>query len=193
MSSQNVELVKHEVNQGLGTTLKTAFDSALKQAQEDDIIITLDADNTHPPELMHRMVRLVEEGHDLVIASRFQRGARVMGVPFHRHLLSIGAKYIFRICFPIKGVRDYTCGFRAYKTNILQEAIKDYGDDFVSETGFSCMADVLIKLRKQKPIVGEVPLILRYDHKGGVSKMKVLKTIMNTFGLIFRRRIGQTS
>lgn len=189
----NVHLVQHQINQGLGTTLRTAFDAALAKADDDDIIMTMDADNTHPPELMHRMIRMIEEGHDVVIASRFENGARVVGVPYHRHLLSIAAKYLFATILPIKGVRDYTCGYRAYKAGLLREAIETHGEKFVSETGFSCMVDVLIKLRGQKPIVGEVPLILRYDHKGGDSKMKVLRTITQTLKLIFSRRFGKLS
>lgn len=189
----NVHLVQHQVNQGLGTALRTAFDAALSQASDDDIILTMDADNTHPPELMHRMIQMIEEGHDIVIASRFERGARVVGVPFHRHLLSIGAKYVFAGLMPIKGVRDYTCGYRAYRASVLKSGIKTHGSNFVSESGFSCMVDVLLKLRKQKPIISEVPLVLRYDHKGNPSKMKVAKTIWQTLKLVVSRRLGKAS
>lgn len=189
----NVDLVQHQVNQGLGTALRTAFESALAQATDDDIILTMDADNTHPPELMHRMIQMIEEGHDIIIASRFERGARVVGVPFHRHLLSLGAKYLFLGLMPIKGVRDYTCGYRAYRAGVLRTGMEKHGSSFVSESGFSCMVDVLLKLRKQKPIISEVPLVLRYDHKGNPSKMKVVKTILQTLKLVVARRLGKVS
>ena len=187
----SVQLVQHQINQGLGTALRTAFDESLRQANDNDIILTMDADNTHPPELMHRMIQLIEEGHDVIIASRFERGARVVGVPFHRHLLSIGAKYLFAGLMPIKGVRDYTCGYRAYRASVLKAAIEEHGENFVSESGFSCMVDVLLKLRRQKPIISEVPLVLRYDHKGNPSKMKVVRTIMQTLRLVVSRRFGK--
>ena len=86
-------------------------------------------------------------------------------------------------------MRDYTCGFRAYREGVLRQAVAEYGDRFVSETGFSCMADVLLKLRRYPLIVGEAPLILRYDQKGGVSKMRVARTVWQTLRLIARRRV----
>ena len=123
-----------------------------------------------------------------VIASRYQAGSRVLGVPFHRNLLSLAARGLFTVAFPIRGVRDYTCGFRAYRQELLQHALDYYGDSFVSEKGFSCMVDVLLKLRRFRPVMGEAPMILRYDLKGGVSKMNVAKTVWQTLKLIARRR-----
>lgn len=188
-----VVLVKHGVNQGLAAAIRTGFRAAIAQANQDDVIFLMDADNTHPPALVHRMLGMIREGHDVVIASRYQPGARVVGVPWHRNLLSLGARGLFRLMFPIKGVRDYTCGYRAYKEEVLRRAMADYGDDFVSEKGFSCMVDVLLKLRRYDLIMGEVPLILRYDQKGGVSKMNVARTIWQTLALLFRRRFTRTS
>jgi len=185
-----IRVVRHEVNQGLGATIRDGLRTAVELADEQDIIVTLDADNTHPPELIPRMLQMIQEGHDIVIASRFQRGARVVGVPFNRVVMSLFARLLFTVVFPIKGVRDYTCGFRAYRTGVLERAFAKYGDQFVSESGFSCMVDVLLKLRNKDLLMGEVPLLLRYDHKGGVSKMKVLRTIWKSLNLILRRRMG---
>jgi dolichol-phosphate mannosyltransferase len=187
-----VVLVEHGVNQGLAAAIRTGFRAALAQCGPGDVIVLMDADNTHPPALVHRMLNMIREGHDVVIASRYQSGARVVGVPWHRNLLSLGARGLFQLVFPIKGVRDYTCGFRAYRENVLRQAMEDYGDNFVSEKGFSCMVDVLLKLRRYDPIMGEVPLILRYDKKGGVSKMRVARTVWQTLALIVRRRFART-
>lgn len=184
-----VMLVEHGVNQGLAAAIRTGFRAAIAQSNPGDVIFLMDADNTHPPALVHRMLGMIREGHDVVIASRYQPGARVVGVPWHRNLLSFGARGLFKLVFPIKGVRDYTCGFRAYKEEVLRRAMADYGDSFVSEKGFSCMVDVLLKLRRYDLIMGEVPLILRYDQKGGVSKMNVVRTIWQTLALMFRRRL----
>jgi len=73
---------------------------------------------------------------------------------------------------------------------LLKKAFQEYGDEFISEAGFSCMVDILIKLRKYDPIVEEVPLILRYDQKRSISKMDVRKTIWQTLYLLVRRRLG---
>ncbi|EMI40897.1 glycosyltransferase [Rhodopirellula sp. SWK7] len=184
-----VHLVKHEVNQGLGVTIRDGLKEAVDRAGERDIIITMDADNTHPPGLINRMVQSVHEGCDCVIASRFQNGARVVGVPIERHFLSIGARLLFTLLFPTRGVRDYTSGYRAYRASAIRDGFARYGDDFVGETGFSCMADILLKLRKMDCVFGEVPLRLRYDQKGGASKMQVFKTIWLTLKMLGRHRV----
>lgn len=187
-----IHLVQHQVNQGLGVTLRDGLREALDRAGERDIIVTMDADNTHPPGLIDRMVQMIGEGCDVVIASRFQPGARVVGVPIERHFLSVGARFLFTALFPTRGVRDYTSGYRAYKTEVIRRGFAEHGDHFVAERGFSCMADVLLKLRSQGALFGEAPLRLRYDQKGGDSKMKVFKTIGLTLKLLARHRTGRT-
>jgi len=188
-----VHVLRHQTNQGLGRTLADGLREAVDRAGERDIIITMDADNTHPPGLIQRMVQMIHEGCDCVIASRFQPGARVVGVPIERHFLSFGARLLFTLLFPTRGIRDYTSGFRAYRASALRRAFEQYGDQFVSETGFSCMADVLLKLRRMNCVFGEAPLRLRYDQKGGESKMKVLRTIRLTLQLLFRHRFAKLS
>ncbi|MEO1526745.1 MAG: glycosyltransferase [Planctomycetota bacterium] len=185
-----VHLVQHKVNQGLGPTIRDALKEAIDRAGERDIIVTMDADNTHPPGLIDRLVRMIHEGCDVVIASRFESGGRAVGVPIERHFLSLGARFIFTLLFPTRGVRDYTSGFRAYRASVVRQGFADHGDAFVGETGFSCMADILLKLRKQGALFGEAPLRLRYDQKGGASKMRVLKTIWLTLKLLGRHRLG---
>jgi dolichol-phosphate mannosyltransferase len=105
-------------------------------------------------------------------------------------LYSIGAKWLFQVLFPIRGVRDYTCGYRVYRAEALQQAIEKYGDELITETGFSCMADLLLKLRKLPLKMSEVPLELHYENRGSGSKMRVLRTIRQTLLLMFRRRCG---
>lgn len=185
-----IHLVQHEKNQGLGPTIRDGLREAVDRAGERDIIVTMDADNTHPPGLIDRMVQMIHEGCDVVIASRFERGGCAVGVPIERHFLSLGARVLFTCLFPTRGVRDYTSGFRAYRASAIRQGFADHGDALVGETGFSCMADVLLKLRKQGALFGEAPLRLRYDRKGGASKMQVLKTIWLTLKLLGRHRIG---
>jgi len=110
--------------------------------------------------------------------------------PF-RHLTSYGARMLFTLVFPIRGVRDYTSGFRAYRPAVLQQAFATHGDGLVTERGFSCMAEILVRLCRQKLKISEVPMVLRYDQKGGASKMKVGKTILTTLKLMARMRASR--
>jgi dolichol-phosphate mannosyltransferase len=71
-----------------------------------------------------------------------------------------------------------------YHPAIIKKGFQIFGDDFISETGFTSMAEILIKLHFIGASIYEVPLMLRYDLKGSPSKMKVLKTILRYFSLI---------
>ena len=115
----------------------------------------------------------------------------MVGVPFHRRVLSGGASLLMRTVFPITGVRDYTCGFRAYRASTLQAAFARYSERLISQKGFSCMVDILLKLRTMDPIMGEVPLVLRYDLKHGMSKMRAARTIVDTLVLMGRNLTGR--
>jgi dolichol-phosphate mannosyltransferase len=183
-----VELIEHPENRGLAEAIRTGLTACLDGADGRDIILTMDADNSHLPGLIPSMVRKIAEGHDVVIASRYQRGARVIGLSPARELLSFGASLMFRALLPIPNVRDYTCGFRAYRAGALSRVIDD-NPDFFSEQGFACMVDILLKLRLEQPpvLMTEVPLLLRYDKKVGASKMDVGRTVRETLSLTLRR------
>ncbi len=179
----------HQVNQGLAAAIRSGLSIASEITEDDDIVVTMDADNSHTPGLIRSMIRYIKEGNDVVIASRYQNGSFIRGVSFFRQVLSIGASILIKFLFPINGVRDYTCGYRAYKGKILKDAIKEYGDSFISEQGFQCMVDILLKLRTMDIIIREVPLILRYDLKVSESKMDIGTTIVKTLALLIKRRI----
>lgn len=182
-----VELIDRDRNGGLAEAMRTGFDAALARCSERDIVIVMDADDTHNPGLIVAMVRMIREGNDVVIASRFVPGGRVIGVPWDRRLLSVAGSLLCRLLFPITNVRDYTCGYRAYRGGILLQARARFGDRFIEERGFSCMVDILLKLRQLGAIMNEAPLILRYDFKRGFSKMDVGKTVRSTLALLWRR------
>ena len=69
-------------------------------------------------------------------------------------------------------MRDYTCGYRAYRADLTKSLIEQYGREFISERGFSCMIDILLRLRERGVVFAEVPLVLRYDQKPGRTKMQ---------------------
>ena len=184
-------LKHHETNLGLGATIRDGLFEAAMLAGPGDFIVTMDADDTHRPGLILRMIRMISEGFDVVIASRYQPGSRAVGVPFARRALSRGGSWLFRLVFPTRGVKDFTSGFRAYRADVIQKAITEYGKSFVDQDGFQCMVDILLKLRRMPLIIGEVPFILRYDLKEGGTKMNVPKTALNTLRLIVMRRLGR--
>ena len=181
-------LVRHKKNQGLGAALHSGFSDLIPVLSPNDVAVTLDADNTHSPTQIPSLVLPIEEDRaDLVVASRFVPGAQTVGVPFYRRLLSDGAALLFRCLLPLPGLRDYTCGFRAYRGALLQSAQEKWGR-LATENGFAAAAEIVVKLGALHARVKEVPLILRYDQKPGASKMRVGQTIFRNLAVIRRLR-----
>ena len=89
--------LRHSRNKGLSITMESGFKKIIKLANSDDLIVTLDSDNTHPISIIDRMIKEIEKSSDIVIASRFQPGSIVNGVSMWRHFLSAGAKFFFKI------------------------------------------------------------------------------------------------
>jgi dolichol-phosphate mannosyltransferase len=178
--------VRHETNLGLGQTIEDALRYAVAMAQSGDVVVTMDADNTHPVDLIPRMLAKVMDECDVVVASRYRKGSRVMGLPWFRQVLSYGARFLFQSLCPIPGVRDYTCGFRAYRAETLKFAFAN--GPVVTERGFAAMAEILLRLHRLGARAGEVPMTLRYDLKDGRSKNRIGATILTTLRVAWRNR-----
>ena len=178
--------VKHKKNKGLSIALETGFKKVKKIGKKNDIIISLDSDNTHPIELIPSMVKKIDLNNDIVIASRFQKKSLVRGVSFFRKLMSVGAKHAFKIFFPFKNLNDYTCNFRAYKFYFIKKLTNK--KNFFKGEGFNIAAKILIYFIKCYKFINidEVPLNLNYHYKIGSSKMKVSLTIFLTLKLIIK-------
>jgi dolichol-phosphate mannosyltransferase len=182
-------VLRHPTNRGLGAGLRTGIFWCLDRAHDDDVVVTLDADNTHPPALIPDLVARLQAGYDVVIASRYRPGAEVRGVPAPRRALSALARLVFRSVYPIAGVRDYTSCFRAYRVPVLRRARMLYGDGLCSARGFEAVADLLLRLEPVGARVAEVGLVLEYGERVGRSKMHVARTIGRTLALLARRRL----
>jgi dolichol-phosphate mannosyltransferase len=180
-----INIIDHEKNKGLGVSLNDGFEMILPRMQKEDLIITMDADQTHPPELFKEMAVLIATGSDIVIASRYCDGGSQSGLSFFRKSASFAASLILKKLFNLKNVKDYTSGYRAYSFNILNQLKRKYGT-IVKEHGFTSTAEILLKAGVLTEKINEIPLELKYEKKLGKSKMKVFITILSYFKLIYQ-------
>jgi dolichol-phosphate mannosyltransferase len=187
---QNCELVCHEQNKGLGGVLNTAFKLFLDNCTQGDLCVLMDGDNTHDPIYSISMLSKIENGADVVIASRYQSGAAVKGLSGIRQFMSNGAGVFYKLTLGVENVRDYTCGYRMYTYDILRKARETYGETISERRTFACMMEVLYKLSKIGARFDEVPFVLRYDHKQGDSKMRVFRTAKDSVLTAFSLRFG---
>ena len=172
-SDYPLEVITHRINRGLGETSRDLFERAAEIAGPGDVIVRLDCDDTHEPEFVPRLVEKVRQGNDVVIASRFAPGGGQLGVSAYRAFISRCANVFMKVFFPIKGLKEYSCGFRAYRAEVIREAIARYGNDFIQlkGLGFTCTLEKLVKLKLIGAHFAEAPFVLRYDQKVSESKM----------------------
>ena len=179
-NSPNITLLLHEENRGLGEALKTGLKYFNENSKRGDLALVMDADNTHEPKYVFSMLETIKNGFDCVIASRYQTGSSLHGVPSHRHFFSDGAKIYYSLILRVPNVRDYTCGYRMYSQEIINNAFLAYNDRLITQKGFTCMMELLYKLYTVKAKFAEIPFELHYDYKLGQSKMKLAKTIITS-------------
>ena len=176
------------VNKGLGAGLRALVEYAVAQADDDDVLVVMDCDDTHDPAQIGDMLDKLAAGADVAIGSRYVRGATVRGVPAFRRLTALGAAGLFKSVHPVRGVWDYTCGYRAYRVAVLKQAAAKYGDALIAERGFACMVELLLKLNALGVRFAEIPLRLRYDLKPTATKMGVGSNMRRLLQLLVRWR-----
>lgn len=154
-----------------------------------DFLVIMDGDNTQNPKYIHSMLEKINKGNDCVIASRYQEGAKVKGLAAYREKLSDIAKIYYEVVLNIKGVKDYTCGYRIYTYDIINKVIKKFGKEVVKEKSFACMMELLYKVSRVDARIDEVPFELRYDNKNGTSKMKVFTTMRRSVTTAVRLQV----
>jgi dolichol-phosphate mannosyltransferase len=181
-SEMPIELLEPINERGLGVAFRHSIDAICDIAErEDDIVIFLDADCTHDLYYSAKLMEEIAKGNDVVIASRFTPTSTISGFPLYRTAISMGASLFFRLLFPIKGVKDYTSGYRAYRVSILRKARAHYNKQLIAEKDFCCAPEMLIKLRHIGAKCAEIPFDYKYGLKLGESKMNIPRLIIATF------------
>ncbi len=188
--SIQVTVLDHAQNAGLGAALRTGIDFALTHGGNRDFAITLDADGTHHPRYIFQIVDRLEQGADIVIASRYVAGGKEYGVSGFRKILSHGARTTYHWFLPNIPIQDFSCGFRGFSLSILKATVNCWGERLFEAPGFACTGELMLKaLAHTTPDkVTEIPFELHYEAKKGDSKMPTFRTILGTLALLTRAR-----
>jgi dolichol-phosphate mannosyltransferase len=155
-----VVVVRRPGKAGLASAVLAGFAKA-----RGDVLVVMDADLSHPPEAVPRLVAAIGDGADLAVGSRYVAGGGTEDWPLKRRIVSRAACLIGNVLVPI---RDCTSGFFAIRKSAL-EGVK------LNPIGFKIGFEVMARGRYRKAV--EIPYVFR-DRELGKSK----------FG---RREIGQ--
>jgi len=116
----NVHLIQGEKN-GLGAAYIRGMQHAM-QAMDADVVFEMDADFSHKPEDVPRLMAQIDAGADFVIGSRYVKGGSIPSSwGLYRKLNSLGGNLVARYVAGIYRVRDCTAGFRAIRTTLLKQ------------------------------------------------------------------------
>jgi dolichol-phosphate mannosyltransferase len=126
-------------------------------SQEADAYIVMDADFSHPPELL-AVIRRNLNDHDLVVASRHVKGGGASNWPLKRKIISLGAITLAR---PLTRVRDVTSGYFAIRRECLEDVT-------LTPLGYKIGLECFVKANWENYI--EIPFIFA-DRKSGSSKL----------------------
>jgi dolichol-phosphate mannosyltransferase len=170
-----VQTLCHPVNLGPGAAFRTGFAAALEGADADALVLTIEADSTSDLGALPEMFARAADGADCVLAS-VHGGGRMLNVPWQRRLLSAGASRATRCAL---GLDAHTVSsfFRVYRGSALQTAFDHYGPALITESGFACKAEILMKLARLGMRIEEVPVDLDAAQRVGASKMPLLRTV----------------
>ena len=158
-----VHLLERSTKDGLGAAYRAGFAWGL--ARHYDVLIEMDADGSHRPDDLPKLLSAMESGADLAIGSRYVPGGAIPNWKLSRRMLSRGGNRYASMMLHL-GVADATGGFRAYRSGLLHRM------DFASlgASGYGFQIEGTWKAVRTGARVVEVPIRFE-DREHGESKM----------------------
>lgn len=160
-----IEVLRRPLKEGLGAAYRAGFALGLDRGY--DVIVQIDADLSHDPTVIPRLLEAVEGGADVAIGSRYVAGGSTPNWPFHRRTLSrYGNRYSAAMLrLP---VHDATAGFRAYRADCLRRV------EFhtTESNGYAFQTELAYRLSSLGGTAVEIPITF-VDRTEGTSKMSV--------------------
>jgi dolichol-phosphate mannosyltransferase len=149
---------------GLGTAYIDGFRWALAR-DTYDYVIEMDADFSHDPRYLPRMVELAREGADVVVGSRYVAGGGTQNWGVGRQLISRAGGTYARTILGM-GVRDMTAGFVCYR----RQALEALDLEAIKSNGYSFQIEMKYRAHRAGLKIVELPIVFE-DRRVGQSKM----------------------
>jgi len=169
-----IHVMHRKGKEGLGAAYIAGFRWALER--DYDVIVEMDADGSHMPEQLPRLLEASAAGADLVIGSRWVKGGEVVNWPLLRKLISRGGSFYSRTLLGLS-LKDITAGYRAFKRETLQAV--DF--DAIESRGYGFQVDMTFRVAMLGKRIVEVPVTF-VERELGDSKMSgniVLEAMLN--------------
>jgi glycosyltransferase involved in cell wall biosynthesis len=178
--------VRNTENMGLGYCLGRFVQIVTDDSRypESDIMITLESDFTSDANCIPSLVRAIEEGSDVVIASGFTKAGEVVDAPFKVKFTTVLLHLLLRNLYAIDGVRDYLSILRAYRVAVLRRLQAKYENDMLNFKTRAANTELLVRLSGLSRQITEVPCRQRYDIRKRKTRMRTAEMVKNHILLI---------
>lgn len=180
----NIMICVRPRKSGLGTAITDGFKIFLALKNPPKYIITMDADYSHSPKDIVRLVSAAKSANGIVIGSRYCPGGGAVNWSFSRHLISRVAN-LMSSALIATDIHDYTSGFRCYSTDLVQNMI----NDLHSET-YEIQEETIRQASIKGFDVKEVPMIFinRKKGKSKLSEKEIKEFLSYTFNVLIARK-----
>jgi dolichol-phosphate mannosyltransferase len=160
---ERIHVMHRTAKAGLGAAYLAGFAWGL--ARHYAVLVEMDADGSHAPEQLYRLLDAIDAGADLAIGSRYVDGGAVRNWPVRRLVLSKTANTYSRLLLGV-GIHDITAGYRAYRRGVLEKIELDA----VESKGYCFQIDLTWRAVNNGFTITEVPITFT-ERELGVSKM----------------------
>jgi dolichol-phosphate mannosyltransferase len=160
----NILLCEREQKNGLGSAITDAFKLFLAMENMPQKIVVMDADYSHNPKDLPRIIDEMNGDCGVVIGSRYVEGGKIVGWPISRKLISRIANMTARSTLKLK-LSDCTSGFRCYSAGFLKVAVSSL-HSHTYEIQIETVRQAMVRNFKVK----EIPVVF-VNRKRGKSKL----------------------
>lgn len=182
----HIHVMHRTGKQGLGAAYLAGFEWGLDHGY--GVLVSHDADGSHQPEELPRLLQAINNGADMVKGSRWVKGGSIVNWPASRVLISKAGSLWTRLWLGIP-VKDATGGFNAYRASTL----RGMNLDEVASAGYCFQIDLVWRAIKHGFTVVEVPIEF-VEREFGDSKMSrsiVIEALIRTTLWGVEHRVGQ--
>jgi dolichol-phosphate mannosyltransferase len=174
-----VHLLRRTSDRGRGAAGREGFAAAL--AMGADVVVEMDADFSHQPRFVPRLLDLVAGGADVAVGSRAVPGGKDLGRPLWRRLVTRAANFYIRAVLRLP-VRDCNSGFRCFSRSALERI----GVGGIGARGPGIVQEVLFKAHRAGLTIAETPIEF-VERERGKSTL-TMRTLMQGYFLVLRLR-----
>lgn len=172
----SIKVISHKKNRGKGQAVKNGF-----LASQNEVVMFLDADLAIPIEELDKFLKEIKSGYQIVIASRFVPGLKIVRpVLWYRQILEKIYRILRIMIIDARNVKDTQCGFKVFTRRAMLDIFP-----YLTVKRFAFDSEVIFLAKKRRYEIKELPITLQNPT---VSSVRIYSDSVNMFLDLLRIR-----